>query len=1059
MANQQKTPRLFLAFSDKSDDSELESLDIERQTIKNIFKTAQEYGQILIDNESKIQGSHIFDLFSKGGVEILHYAGHANANGLSLLDNLFKGETLAQLSEIVLRENPDAFRLVFLNGCATEDIAQELIQAGAKCVIATPRPVDDTAASDFAHYFYQHLANGNNITASFDFAQTQLKTNHPEAKTRMSSHIKGVAISEWKIFYKGDDEKWGNWKLPPKLIYKKHLLDIPFIPEVFIGREENLEELHDKLFNPNEDNMLLLVNGQGGIGKTTLASKYYQDYQNKYTYLAWALAEPSIAEAVLRLAAPLEVDFPNEMVETKERLNLLITKMANLDKPCLLVLDNANDIEDLEKYYLLLRKCTNFHLLLTSRINEYAQANTYKVNSLSKKNALKLFRRYFPQHKEEENILFENIYDAIDGNTLVIEIFAKNLQTWIQTRKTAYTLKNLYQDINNKGLLQVQSKTEVLVAWQTKGTALNKDKPERLLEAMHDLGELTEEEKYLLSNFAVLPPENIPFEILEELINPASLELETTLDKLKQKGWLDHNQETDSYKISPVVQEITKHKNQDRLFADCEKMIRFLVDELHPVENTNYHKENYRYTNLHAHYTESILHCLNYNQYNLAILCERMGIYNKFIGNLIVALEYFEKCKNLSEKLLKLEPENLKYKHELAVSFQFLGHIQIELGNLPQALIFFQNQNRLVEELHEVCPSDANYRYSLAISYQSLGDIKRSFGDLSDALIFFEKMNQCFQELCEIYKDDRKFQLGLATSYSYLGDIHFKLGKLLDALNSFETGMKLSQTLYKYDSNNTEFKKSLGIFHQFLGRTYLQLNRLQDALKSFEEYNRLTKELFESHPHNISFKQNLAVSYQFLGDLYRRLEYFNQALKYFEEYNRLEKELFESSPNSTDVKDSLAVSYQFLGDTHLILGNMTKAFEFFEFYNQLTKELLDSSPDNVKFKGGFTISHQFLGKVYFQQGNWNKAFEFFEEYNRLEKELYEAYPEKIEYKNLLATSYLLLGQTQEKLDNIPTAKNYYLQGKRLYQELVKDFPQNSFQKNLQWVKSCLRALE
>ncbi|MDX2249734.1 MAG: NB-ARC domain-containing protein, partial [Bacteroidia bacterium] len=82
----------------------------------------------------------------------------------------------------------------------------------------------------------------------------------------------------------------------------RNLTAPPFYPEVFIGRETEMDTLHRKLFSGT--NLLLLVNGQGGVGKTSLASRYYHRYQSDYAHTAWLLSESRIAFALLRLAQP-----------------------------------------------------------------------------------------------------------------------------------------------------------------------------------------------------------------------------------------------------------------------------------------------------------------------------------------------------------------------------------------------------------------------------------------------------------------------------------------------------------------------------------------------------------------------------------------------------------------------------------------------------------------------------------------------------------------------------------------------------------------------------------
>ncbi|MEI6143929.1 MAG: ATP-binding protein, partial [Mariniphaga sp.] len=168
-----------------------------------------------------------------------------------------------------------------------------------------------------------------------------------------------------------------------------HLTEPPFMPEVFLGRETDLQAIKDKLFAG--DNLLLLVNGNGGVGKTSLASKYYHIYKDEYSHVAWVLSQKSICNALLTLAGPLKLTFEPTM-PTEERLKVLLTAMASLEKPCLLVIDNANEIDDLKQNYQALRRCSNFHLLITSRVNHFEQAEYYRIDGLPYDMALELFK-------------------------------------------------------------------------------------------------------------------------------------------------------------------------------------------------------------------------------------------------------------------------------------------------------------------------------------------------------------------------------------------------------------------------------------------------------------------------------------------------------------------------------------------------------------------------------------------------------------------------------------------------------------------------------------------
>ncbi len=357
------------------------------------------------------------------------------------------------------------------------------------------------------------------------------------------------------------------------------------------------------------------MNGQGGIGKTSFAAKYWELYQDKYCHLAFVYVGGGIAEALLSTVAPaLELDFPDTM-PTLQRFEQLIFFVANLQKPCLLVLDNANDASDLEKIYPLLGRCTNFHLLITSRLAEFEETASYAVGALKEQFPLELFKKYYPRHQEAENELFWGIFHAVGGNTLVLEILAKNLRE-INQDETFYPLSQLLADLQSKGLLQLSEQAKVKVHWQ----GFEKTEPEQIIQALYDLHPLETDELALLSNLAVLPPENIPYTTLKSLLQPENArQFSDTLTRLFRKGWIEkgENDGVTYYKTSPVVQEIVRRKTPG-LRAACKVLVGALNEKLKYEFGTG-HLLNVTYAEaLHfAWYAEAVFSNLPEPDWNL----------------------------------------------------------------------------------------------------------------------------------------------------------------------------------------------------------------------------------------------------------------------------------------------------------------------------------------------------------------------------------------------------------------------------------------------------------
>ena len=351
----------------------------------------------------------------------------------------------------------------------------------------------------------------------------------------------------------------------------------PIDPQTFLGRDEDLLAVHQKLFS--DQNLLLLVNGEGGIGKTTLASRYYHQYKHQYTHVAWVFAEQSLATALLTLAVKLDINFPPNADEQK-RLALLITHLAALTGPCLLIIDNANDIEALKRNYNDLLRCTNFHILLTTRVTEFAKAPVHAIEQLSEHDATELFKTHYESHDGSENGLLSQVFRQVGYNTLVIELLAKNL-TNINRFRDKYTLSQLFAELSEKGLFSLSFNSEVDTGYHANASELRQERVDEIIVAMYQLGDLPPNQKQLLSIFAVLPAEHISFESLLDLnvLNDEDL-LEQTLAMLNQKGWIEHDKAKQSFRISPVIQAVVREQNSEDLTAHCERLIDTLIDKL-----------------------------------------------------------------------------------------------------------------------------------------------------------------------------------------------------------------------------------------------------------------------------------------------------------------------------------------------------------------------------------------------------------------------------------------------------------------------------------------------
>jgi tetratricopeptide (TPR) repeat protein len=728
----------------------------------------------------------------------------------------------------------------------------------------------------------------------------------------------------------------------------KYLSILPVIPEVFIGRDEELRSVHDELFDGN--NLLLLVNGEGGIGKTTLAAKYYQRYFSDYAHLGWVFAERSLGDALLTLADPLKMEF-GQTDTADVRREKLLREMAGLQKPCLLVIDNANDLDDLSAHYHELRKCPNFHILLTTRIESFAHAKTCRVGHLDEASAIQLFTTHYPGHNAAEDALLKELLRAVGYNTLVIELLAKNLRI-LNEYRTGYPLAQMLDDLRHRGLFGLSKSDKVQTEYNPGSFRLREEKPETVIAAMYDLAKLEPGQERLLCVFSVLPAEPIAFDTLEAL-QPGNDELEKSLRSLVKKGWIEYNAGAKQFKCSPVVQAVTRLQIGDRLFEQCETLVYMLNKKLKFEPSTGHLiNADYQMGRICSRYAESVIMCFSNKLMVTSILLDHIGNFYSTTGNLEKALTCFENGLDISEKLFYLSRKNNESKYGLVVSHSRLGYIYRELGKIDKALFLIKKAIALLEEIYKDNQGNIELEYSLAALRCELGDTHNVLSNRAEAFICFGEAMELYKKLHKTEPRDIKFTIGLATSYSKIGE------------------------------------------------TYLAQGDLKNALRFFKQRSNLTKELYDVDPKDIKLRHGLAMSYCKLGETYMALSDFLMAKKYFELYFALMLDLHSSYQENVHFTHGLALSYERLWSVHSILGDQVNAFNCYEKRLELGDLLMRMSPDNLAYKNGLAISFANLGEFSLKhRGDKPQARMWFEQAEKLWGELVKDSPEYAEYQN------------------------------------------------------------
>ncbi len=539
------------------------------------------------------------------------------------------------------------------------------------------------------------------------------------------------------------------------------------------------------------------------------------------------------------MARNLGLEFPPKST-TAEQLQQLINYIAELTKPCLLILDNANHEADLKENMTFLRQCDNFHILMTSRLADFEYSQKHNLGALQKPDALQLFKTHYKAMDDEEVALFDEIYEVAGGNTLVLELLAKNLRHFNNKLRKRYTFQNLLDNLQ-KGLTKLSQQQKVDTVYHAKGTGLRNETPEAIILAMYDLTELDDYEKQLLSIFAVLPAENIAFETLEKFENAP--DLDQKLLELAKKGWIDFYEDDASFKVSSVIQEITRVKNENRLRDDVEKLIDFLQQEY----------EQIRTDRVKGHWLipiiENLLKYLPKDYY--------LTRFQQNLTNILVDVGEIQKAENNAKNLLSTN-----------FMFEFEGRgIQLYIMAICNLATIYMKQYKI---------NDAVEQYKIAESW--LKKIPEENSEIWRKLMsnIYHHLSLCYGTQQNLSKQEYYFNKSLELQSNYDAQTLLVLShKYENEGNLAKAYEVISQALEDF---NTPEKENSLMYATLLIRSSELILNFSDGEEISLFFLKEAEKVYQNQP--VKNPDKIEFLYHQFALTYERLRKYKQALKY-----------------------------------------------------------------------------------------------------------------------------------------------------------------------------------
>ena len=685
----------------------------------------------------------------------------------------------------------------------------------------------------------------------------------------------------------------------------------------FTGRETELQELSQRI---EEGRKSVLVSGMGGIGKTHICRKLFEEYLNKHAggengpfrYLGYIEYSGDMGSSLQNCLKFKQQDSPEQNQEAAwKELEYLAA-----DGKLLLFVDNVDKTLGAD---LGLQRLIGIPgaVVLTSRQASFSdEFEPYRVGFLGVEQCKEIYgkirfegseRKVNAEEVEDLEYVIENLAGR---HTITVELLAHLART------KHWTIKRLREELEKKGFRLTFHKAGELVNIQES------------YEKLYDLSELTGAEQNVLEAFSVLPYIPLPTELCNQwlLLDARVSEDDDILMGLYQKGWLQVDWEQESYAMHPVFAQFIYEKRKPNaekhagLIEACRDCME-IPDSGSALECQKF-----------IPFAEKIVEKLNMGKE-----LEQIGFLSKFAYLLHYVGQYRE-TEKLFNSLLKNDRERWGENHpEVAIGYSNMGSVYEEQGEYEKAKGLYEKSLRIRERmLGEDHPDTARSYSALAGVYKKQGEYEKAKGLYEKSLRIHERV--------------------LGEGHPDTASIYNNLGLVYAAQREYEKAEEL-------------FEKSLRVYERIMGENHpytatscsclASVYREQGKYVKAEELHQKSlrireRALGENHPDTANSYNSLALVYKEQGEYAKAQELYEKSLRI------REKMLGENHPETAISYNNLAVLYKNQSEYKDATTYYLRAYKIFKFklgllhsYTQFTYKNMEISYYKWNPEGNF----------------------------------------------------------------------------------------------------------
>jgi tetratricopeptide (TPR) repeat protein len=983
-------PLKVLVMISSPEDLELKkrlSFEQEELLMLKAFEGLMQRGEVEIDFADDASLETLRNKLKENHYHILHFTGHASYDQQTGKGYLEMEDAVTMKREKVeARDFADALNycpehkpaLVIISSCESaqgsseaglQGISNQLMRLKVPAVVSMGWSIGDDYAAHFTAALYSKLAAKSDLLRAFKESVEALRTFEAQEQAKANAFVYPLQFIIPSLYVTQPCDKFVDWNANPhklrlqagRYLFSGEKLLIEHDKEfVFIGRRSDKKKLLSPLF----DHQPVMMCGQGGTGKTSMAEHLVRRIiargkHNGKDFRVFAFNEENagVQDWLESVLGCFKIKVKDEILsglkdkKLDEKIQYVIEEVTESFNP-IFIFDNMESFQDvksgefrqenaeLAQALQMLCRGGDYHLIITSRypftdkgFEHLAPVDLGHVslNDFWKKChtlGLELITAHFREQRAKNGLLqkegfgfsdiVEYLYETFGGNYRALEWFATKVKE--DNGNMAHTLANLdsFREKFKYAEAAVKQKMSQNLIFDELTALLN---AEQLL-IFYQLAQF----QVSVTAMALTMQENAGID------KPTQ---ESALSRLHQLTLMEKSTHPASelvyYYVTPLIKELL-HKNLPERFTPA----------FSPNAAGHYHLYAYHnYERNIADYEEAFAHFLQAGNRG------QVGELGLALSRLYYDASLYLKAFNFAFKsydfLKEDTPPNILNR---------LGLIFKMFGKYEQALqVFLLARQQFIK---------ANDKKGEGATLNNLATTAYAGGDYKTALQYLEQSLKIQREIGD--------KAGEGTTLNNISQIYDARGDYQTALQYLEQSLKIRREIGDIQGESVTLNNMSSIYKAWGNYEKAMEYALRDL--------KIVREIGDKAGEGTTLN-NLATTAYAGGDYKTALEYLEQSLK-------IRREIGNKAGEGATLNN--------IGQIYKTRGDYNTALEYLEQSLKITREIGDKAGE------GNTLNN--ISQIYDARGDYKTALEYLEQSLKIQQEIGDKASESTTLNNI-----------------------------------------------------------